>query len=345
MMTISATFFAAFIVLQGVLAASGHCITANWAFAPVCGGDYWRMIVTSPEVLIYVFFMVTDPPTVPAGRVARIIFALCVAAFATLLMAPQTDEFATKVALLGGLTFLLLVARPLADRLAPTPGSAEDTFRGFATGIVTGAGAGLLRPVAGVGAMVALVAVVSAGVVAAGTPARTAVAHDTTEPLNAAAYQINPDTLPPITVSQSVQDWDSQTASSASQLMLILSQNLAVEDQALMRADPSLLTAVDHGDRLDEMRARVKEAVATGTCVIDVYKFDSMHVTLIVPFGVQSGLSLGYDARGTVTHETYDLAGKLLSTQSSPFAGTFAIRQATGARWLNVAMLPPGTGT
>jgi hypothetical protein len=344
MMTVSATFFAAFIVLQAVLAASGHCITANWAFAPVCGGDYWRMIVTSPEVLIYVFFMVTDPPTVPNGRVARIIFALCVAASATLLMAPQTDEFATKVALLGGLTFLLILARPLADRLAPAPGSAEDTFKGFVTRLASGAGTGLLRPVASVGLVALLVAAVSTGVVLAGAPARTAVMPDTSESLNAAVYQVNPDTLPAITVSQSVRDWDQEIASSAPQLMLVLSQNLAVEGQALLHADPGLLTAVDHGDRLDQMQARLRDDSEKGTCVVDVYSFDAVNVTLIVPFGVQSGLSLGYDARGTVTKETYDAAGHLVSRQASPFANTFAIRRATGARWLSVAVLPPGTG-
>jgi Na+-translocating ferredoxin:NAD+ oxidoreductase RnfD subunit len=345
MMTVSATFFATFIVLQGVLAASGHCITANWAFAPVCGGDYWRMIITSPEVLIYVFFMVTDPPTVPNGRVGRIIFALCVGAFTTLLMAPQTDEFGTKVALLGGLTFLLLLARPLADRLAPVPGSAEDTFKGFATRLVTGGRVGLLRPVASVGAMALVVAVVGTGVVFAGTPARAAVAPSMTEALNTAGYQVNPETLPPITVSQSVKDWDHEIASSAPDLLVTLAQNLEVESQALLRSDPNLLTAVDHGDRLTETQTRLKNDSASGTCVIDVYKFDSVNVTLIVPFGVQSGLSLGYDARGTVTHETYDSAGHLVSSQSSPFANTFAIRRATGARWLNVAVLPPGTGS
>jgi hypothetical protein len=70
-----------------------------------------------------------------------------------------------------------------------------------------------------------------------------------------------------------------------------------------------------------------------------------VNVTLIVPFGVQTGLSLGFDSKGTVTHETHDSAGKLVSTQSSQFASTFAIRRATGARWLNVAVLPPGTGS
>ena len=122
-------------------------------------------------------------------------------------------------------------------------------------------------------------------------------------------------------------------------------QNLQIENQAMLHLDSNLLTAVDHGDRLDEMRARVKDTTSTGKCVIDVYKFDSVNVTLIVPFGVQSGLSLGFNARGSVTHETYDSASKLISTQSSQFANTFAIRRATGARWLNVAVLPPGTGS
>jgi hypothetical protein len=162
--------------------------------------------------------------------------------------------------------------------------------------------------------------------------------------LSGLQQQINPETLPPITVSQSVKDWDHEIADSTPQLMVTLAQNLLVENQALLKSDANLLTAVDHGDRLNEMQGRVQRDSAAGTCVVDVYTFDSVNVTLIVPFGVQTGLSLGYDSRGTVTHETYDSAGNLLSRQSSPFAQTFAIRRATGARWLNVAVLPPGTG-
>ena len=69
-----------------------------------------------------------------------------------------------------------------------------------------------------------------------------------------------------------------------------------------------------------------------------------MNVTLLVPFGRQDGLSLGLESRGTVTNETYDAAGHLQTRASSPFAKTFAIRRATGARWLNVAVLPPKPG-
>jgi hypothetical protein len=345
MMLLSATFFVGFAVLQGVLSASGHCMTANWAFAPVCGADYYRIIVTSPEVFIYAYFMVTDPATVPTGRVARIAFALCAAVSTTLLMAPQADEFGTKVALLGGLTILLL-AHPLFDMAFPEKGSAQDTIKAFTARLVTGGRPGLLRPIGGMASMALVVAVVGASVVYAGTPARTAVAPNTTEMLNGVTYQVDPSTLPPITVSRSVRDWDHEIADSAPQLLVTLAQNLAVENQALLRSDENLLTAVDHGDRLDEMQARVQSDAASGTCVIDIYKFDSVNVTLIVPFGVQSGLSLGFDAKGTVTYQTYDSAsGDLVSSRSAPFAQTFAIRRATGERWLNVAVLPPGTGS
>jgi Na+-translocating ferredoxin:NAD+ oxidoreductase RnfD subunit len=344
MMTVSATFFVAFALLQAILAGSGHCMTANWAFAPVCGPEYYRIIITSPEVFIYAYFMVTDPPTVPSGRVGRFLFAICAAAMATLLMAPQTDEFGTKVALLGGLT-LLLSARPLFDRFVPEPSSAQDTLNGFARRLMTGGHAGRLRPVASVGLIALVVAVVASGVVFAGTPARAAVPPDMTEVLNGLQQQINPGTLPPITVNQSVRNWDHEVADSAPQLLVILAQNLGVEGQALAKSDGSLFTAVDHGDRLKEMQLRLASDLASGTSTVDVYKFDSVNVTLIVPFGVQTGLSLGFDSRGTVTHNTYDSAGKLLSQQSTSFANTFAIRRATGARWLTVAVLPAGTGT
>jgi Na+-translocating ferredoxin:NAD+ oxidoreductase RnfD subunit len=345
LLALAATFWLALSVGIGILAASGHCITANWAFAPVCGADYWRVVVASPEVLIFLFFMITDPRIVPAGRVARVVFGALTAAACTLLMAPQTDEFGTKVGLLAGLT-VLCVGRPVLDRLMPEPRSAADSLIGFAARLVTGgAGAGILRGAARVALVVVAISVVGVGVVFAGTPARGLVVPDSSEALNQLPHQINPETLPPITVSQSVWNWDHEIAGSAPQLLVLLAQNLEIENQALLRSDASLLTAVDHGDRLKEMQARLHGDATAGTTVIDLYAFDSVNVTLLVPFGVQTGLSLGFDSRGTVTEETYDSAGRLVSRRSSPFADTFAIRRATGARWLNVAVLPPGSGT
>ena len=120
LLALAATFWVALSVGVGILAGSGHCMTANWAFAPVCGFDFWRVIVTSPEVLIFLFFMITDPKTVPAGRVGRVVFGLLVAIASTLLIAPQTNEFGTKVGLLAGLV-VVCAARPILDRFLPEP--------------------------------------------------------------------------------------------------------------------------------------------------------------------------------------------------------------------------------
>ena len=65
-----------------------------------------------------------------------------------------------------------------------------------------------------------------------------------------------------------------------------------------------------------------------------------MHVTLVVPFGKQAGLSLGLESRGTVTTETYDGDGNLVSRSSAPFATSFVMGRPTGGRWMNVAVLP-----
>ena len=108
----------------------------------------------------------------------------------------------------------------------------------------------------------------------------------------------------------------------------------------MLRSDAALLEAVDHGDRLDEMRARLQTAAATGTVVVEHYAIDDVHITLIVPFGRQDGLSLGLRTRGTVTRETHDADGNVREQTSAPFETTFVVRRATGGRWLNVAVLP-----
>jgi hypothetical protein len=124
-------------------------------------------------------------------------------------------------------------------------------------------------------------------------------------------------------------------------VVVTLAQNLELENQALLRRDESILVAVDHGDRLVEMQNRLRGA-GSGPVVVTHYQFDSIDASLLVPFGEQTGLSLGLAATGTQTEETYDVAGTLLLRQSFPFDQTFAMRRATGARWLNVAVLLAG---
>ena len=347
LLALAGTFWLTLALGVGLLAASGHSMTTNWAFAPVSGFDFWRVIVTSPELLIFLFFMITDPKTVPAGRVGRVVFGGLVAVASTLLMAPQTNEFGTKVGLLAGLV-VLCAGRPLLDRVLPEPRSTADDLGRFARRLGTGGntGIGALRGALRIGLIGAAVLVMGVGIVAAGTPARGLVVPDMTEALDGVPRQVDPATFPAITVRQDVLDWNHEIAGvGAQQVLVTLAENLELENQALLRRDPAILTAVDHGDRLKEMQARLQQVNAAGATVVTHYDFDSVDVTLVVPFGVQTGLSLGLDSRGTQVEETYDAAGHLVSSRSSPFAQTFVVRRATGGRWLDVAVLPPGTGT
>ena len=346
LLALAATFWVSLTVGVGLLAASGHCMTARWAFAPVCGPDFVRVIVISPEVLIFLFFMITDPKTVPAGRVGRVVFGLLVAMASVFLMAPQTNEFGTKVGLLAGLV-VWCAARPVLDRLLPEPRSAADDLGRFATRLATGgrAGPGIFRGAIGVGLVGAAVLVTGVGIVVAGTPARGIVVAGTAEILDRVPHEVDPATFPTISVGQDVADWDHEIVGpGAQEIMLTLAENLELENQALLRADETILAAVDHGDRLIEMQGRLRNAVASGSTVIARYQIDASSVSLLVPFGKQDGLSLGFDSRGTVIEETYDAAGVLQARQTSPFALTFVVRRATGGRWLNVAVLPPGAG-
>ena len=194
-----------------------------------------------------------------------------------------------------------------------------------------------------VGLIAAAVFAVGVGVVIAGTPARGVIVPGADDVLGRVPHDVDPATFPTISVEQGVVDWNHEIVGSGAQaIVLTLAENLELENQALLRADAEILTAVDHGDRLDDMRARLEDAVATGTTVIERYQIDDVNVTLLVPFGRQDGLSLGLESRGTVTAETYDAAGDLQARASSPFATTFVLRQATGGRWLNVDELPLG---
>ena len=283
---LAAAFWLTLPSASACLPASGHCMTANWAFAPVCGIDFWRVIVISPEVLIFLFFMITDPKTTPAGQVGRVVFGVLVAIASTLLMAPQTDEFGTKVALLTGLV-AMCAARPLIDRLVPTPGSATDQIRGFASRAAFGEGSRrTARAFGRVALAVGAVFLVGTGIVLAGTPARSPAPPDTAAVLDRVPHQVDPGTFPVINVATDVTDWDHEIeGQGARDIVLTLAENLELENQAMLRGDGSILPVVDHGDRLKEMQARLQQASSSGRIVIPRYRFDSLDMSLIEPSG------------------------------------------------------------
>jgi hypothetical protein len=343
LLAMSAAFWFTLALGIGLLAASGHCMTARWSSAPVCGWHFWWVILLSPEILIFLFFMITDPKTVPAGRVGRIVFAVGVGLVSALLIAPQTTEFGAKVGLLSGLV-ILCVARLPFERVVPAPNTDRDRIRPFVARLAwTGAERAAPRRAFLRGALVgSAVVVLGAGIVAAGAPAREAASAASVRAVPQVSVEIDPSSLPTVTVDDEMSRLsDDVEGPRAQELALTLAENLEVEAEALLGADGGLLPAVDHGERLREMQRRVDEAVTTGETTVERYTFDSLHLVPIFAARGQAALSLGFEARGSVERITYGVDETEVGRSTSPFAFTFVLSQPTGGRWLIVDTRPP----
>jgi hypothetical protein len=117
MIPLAATFLATFLVLIAIFAIAGRSYYATWHNGPVGGSFYWLTIALSPELLIFVFFMITDPQTAPKSPLARKIYAAATAVVAAGLILIQPTEFGIKVAILSSL-LLTCALVPSFERLA-----------------------------------------------------------------------------------------------------------------------------------------------------------------------------------------------------------------------------------
>ena len=98
-----------------MLALSGHVMLARWHLGPITGFHFWLVLITSPEVLVFLFFMITDPKTAPRSPTHRLVYAVSLGVLASLMIAAATTEFASKVALLSSLAVVCL-AMPVLRR-------------------------------------------------------------------------------------------------------------------------------------------------------------------------------------------------------------------------------------
>jgi Na+-translocating ferredoxin:NAD+ oxidoreductase RnfD subunit len=117
LLRVALSFWVSFAIGIGILALVGHQMVARWHLGPVQGFQFWWILVTSPEILVFLFFMITDPRTAPKGPYARVVYAVGIGVVACLLIAPMRTEYATKVALLSALAVVCLV-KPFAERAA-----------------------------------------------------------------------------------------------------------------------------------------------------------------------------------------------------------------------------------
>jgi Na+-translocating ferredoxin:NAD+ oxidoreductase RnfD subunit len=119
LLRVALSFWIAFAAGLAVLAATGHEITARWHLGPIGGFHFWWVLVTSPEVLVFLFFMITDPKTAPASPRARVVYAVAIGLLAALLAAPMHTEYWTKVALLGALAIVCVAQTVLREVRRP----------------------------------------------------------------------------------------------------------------------------------------------------------------------------------------------------------------------------------
>jgi len=71
-------------------------------------------ILSSPELLVFVFFMISDPRTAPSVEPARVVYGIGIAVLAAGLILFQPTEYGIKVALLAALTIVCSTV-PLMD--------------------------------------------------------------------------------------------------------------------------------------------------------------------------------------------------------------------------------------
>jgi Na+-translocating ferredoxin:NAD+ oxidoreductase RnfD subunit len=299
---IAVGFWLTFAAGVAVLAATGHEMTAAWHLGPIAGLDLWWLLVTSPEVLVFLFFMITDPRTIPETPRGRRMYAVSVGLLATLLIAPWTSEFSAKLAVLGALT-IVCAARPLLLV------AAERTRLGRLTGS---------SPVrVGGAAVLALAVVVATGLVSAPAPAPASLATGRVPVVTTAATP----GLAPI---------DRATANRiAGDLVL----DLRSSSSALRARDRAAAKTGATGEWLSELWGRIDGAKGDS---IDVAVYEAERVALRLEAGKGQGPPLVLATlHGTTQTARYAAGDGSFMFRSAPrdVVRTFELVQA-GSRYL-----------
>jgi hypothetical protein len=323
LLLMAACFWLAFSVGLGVLARSGHCMTVPWTPRSVCDGEFWWTVAASPEVFLFVFFMLTDPRTVPPTGRARVGFALGVAVIATMLIAPQRTEFGTKVGLLAALA-ITCASRPVtaavrrrwAPRVRALVGPMSPDERGVLVGV----------------AAIATVIVFVVATVSAGAHAREpspVIASESLPPVPAIEWTA-PVSVVEVTFEPLVLELDSSMADRQERrgLLLAVLENLAIEGALMEAGDAESLAAVAHGARLSELRSMLSQSsVDEATMQWPSYEVSTARL-VVRRAGRQASGVLTLDVTGT----------KTALDETTPWSAFIGVRQASDGRWLIVEL-------
>jgi len=328
MLATTIAFWVTFAACTAVVAARGHAMTAPWHLGPISGGLYWWVLITSPEVLVFMFFMITDPHTAPRGRVARIVFGVSIAFVASALAATQHTEFGTKVALLGGLA-VCCVLRPVLERLMPTVGSEPDQVRPWLLSLMGSRADSSHRPRLAprrIALSVAGVVAACGVLIVAGIPAPSPSAALTGPSSGPSTTEVALPKARPVAVTL---DSSLQTISlridqaTARQLANNVEADLIESSDAIRREDVSAASHIAAGPWLRHLVTTIDNARQTGLVSIPEYQLSRMTV-LVVRTGSQAGPQLGVRVQGRVHNLTY-LRTRLIADSSSRYDNTFSL--------------------
>jgi len=332
-------FWGAFAAGLGALSASGHCMTTAWSLTPVCDSSFWWVVVASPEVLIFLFFMITDPRTIPRGRAARVVFGFAVAVLSTVLIAPHTTEFGAKVGVLAGLVILTPFSS-LFDRLLPDP---DPSVPNHMMKLPAMSGSpGRVRVFARAVIIAVAVMAILLGVIVAGTPARQpayATAAAAATPID---VEVDLNAHPRVIVDEEVAALNTAVADDPDLLAAGLIRALEIEAEAMRRADTSLLRVADAGPRLIEMERAIGRAATADRFPVPTYRIAALRLFVVYVNGPQGGASLAFQAEGAVRTTTFNEAGHELDTTQAAFESVFVIRASATGNWIIWQTNPDG---
>ena len=307
-LAVAALFWATFASGMGILALSGHAFSANWHLGPVANGYFWSVLVTSPEVFIFLAFMITDPRTVPETARGKRLFAVAIGLLASVLIAPMRTEFDAKVALLGTLT-IVCAARPLIllgrERLR-RPRLPESLGRRPVLGIAAALG---------VGAFAGLVVV-------AGTPARSFASVASASGMDSVQLTIE-HTPGVVSIDRATGD----------RIVADTVADLRQASEALSRRSLAEAMQCASGTYLAAMRTQIARG-AGKRIVVPSYRVQAVTLALRHAVG-QAPPTVIARITGTVTELTYASASAMTATsgQSTPFSGAFDLAL-SGGRFL-----------
>jgi|ERR1700682_106083 len=355
--------FAVFVFLA-VYPVPDHCMVASWHVTPMCGSYLWQILVTSPEILVFAFFMIPDPKTVPDGQVARIVFGVLVALLAVLLLGPTSLEFWTKTAILASLVIACAARFALVAFLEPVEAgvrSAAGFFRlgrrlpiGFAVAMLCVGCVPIAsdlathgpQPAAGLtdGSTPTVTLKVGAGPATAEWIAKDAAIAlprlgDQAPVSGSARVWVMPPTPTP-TIAPNVTAFNpGMTSQVAAKWAHDVVLDLIIESEARRSHDLKLAELGASEDGLKEFVEVINEDIAAGVTIQKTYNFDQIGLTLWLPkFSSQASRLVGITLRGTSTLTTRDASGNVVAQKTTPYTKTWGLGAfAPGANYLTIA--------